>query len=378
MSNRLESHRHEFAEYLAVDGDVALDALGIDEKLAARLRAEKLDTAGAIDQFGDIASIEGISAEEAGEIGAAVEQWRTGEAVELWRVSVRVRALTDLDYSVYINTLREQVEGELDKAFPKIEPTADQRERGVERTEGISVVYTGLVPLVYKAQHELMAGLYSSLKWAFVLIAVVMVCVLRSPTAGLLSMVPNIFPVVMIFGAMGWLGIEVGVGTMMTASVALGVAVDDTIHFLTWFRRGLDQGRDRKGAVMLAYERCGAALTQTTIIGGVGLSVFAFSTFTPTQRFGVLMLALLTAALFGDLIFLPAVLSGPLGYFFRTSKKAKRAGALGENGDRSESVGGNQGIALGESENDVAAVPVGPKSGRKRRRDSRHRSTRAS
>jgi hypothetical protein len=104
---------------------------------------------------------------------------------------------------------------------------------------------------------------------------------------------------------------------MMTASVALGVAVDDTVHYLTWYRFGLDQGLNRKSAVMLAYERCATAMTQTTLIGGFGLAVFAFSTFTPTQRFGMLMLTLLLAALVGDLIFLPAILSGPIGRFFR-------------------------------------------------------------
>jgi hypothetical protein len=56
-------------------------------------------------------------------------------------------------------------------------------------------------------------------------------------------------------------------------------------------------------------------MTQTTIIGGLGLSVFALSTFTPTQRFGTMMLTLLAAALFGDLILLPALLAGPLGKY---------------------------------------------------------------
>jgi hypothetical protein len=57
-------------------------------------------------------------------------------------------------------------------------------------------------------------------------------------------------------------------------------------------------------------------MTQTTIIGGLGLSVFALSTFTPTQRFGTMMLTLLVAALVGDLILLPAILAGPLGKYF--------------------------------------------------------------
>ena len=134
-------------------------------------------------------------------------------------------------------------------------------------------------------------------------------------------MIPNLFPVVVVFGIMGWSGILVDVGTMMTASVALGVAVDDTMHYLTWFRRGLDEGLDRKGAAMRAYERCGTAMTQTTLIGGLGLAAFAFSTFTPTQRFGTLMLTLLAVALVGDLVFLPALLTGPLGRVFGPSRR---------------------------------------------------------
>jgi predicted RND superfamily exporter protein len=150
------------------------------------------------------------------------------------------------------------------------------------------------------------------------MIAVVMMLVLRSVRAGFLSMLPNIFPVVVIFGTMGWINVMVDIGTMMTASVAMGIAVDDTIHFLTWFRRGLDQGQSRQRAILLAYQRVGTAMVQTTAIGGLGLSIFALSTFTPTQRFGTLMLAMLMAALVGDLVFLPALLASPLGRVFRT------------------------------------------------------------
>ena len=131
-------------------------------------------------------------------------------------------------------------------------------------------------------------------------------------------MIPNVFPVILVFGAIGHMsrwGVVVDIGTMMTASVAMGVAVDDTIHFLTWFRRGIREGMDRLGAIKNAYAHVAVAMTQTTIIGGLGLSVFALSTFTPTQRFGTMMLTLLAAALVGDLILLPALLAGPLGKY---------------------------------------------------------------
>ncbi|MEM9657170.1 MAG: MMPL family transporter, partial [Planctomycetota bacterium] len=180
----------------------------------------------------------------------------------------------------------------------------------------IRAVYTGMVPLVYKTQRQLLQSLRESIAWATVLIAVVMMAVLRSPTAGVISMIPNVFPIVMVFGSLGWLGVKVDIGIMMTASVALGVAVDDTVHFLTWFRRGVKTGLNRTEATMLAYDRCATAMMQTTLIGGLGLAVFATSTFTPTQQFGYLMITMLGAALIGDLLLLPAILAGPLGRFF--------------------------------------------------------------
>lgn len=208
-------------------------------------------------------------------------------------------------------------------------------ERPVEvsiRDGEMDVVYTGVVPVVYKAQRTLLISLIESVAWAFVLIAVVMMCLLsparsfigafhprnflQSLGSGAISMIPNVFPVVVIFGLMGHWGSLVDIGSMMTASVAMGVAVDDTIHFLTWFRDGLRKGLDRREAIFVAYKHVAPAMTQTTIIGGLGLSVFALSTFTPTQRFGTLMLSLLGAALVGDLIFLPALLASPLGRIF--------------------------------------------------------------
>ena len=206
--------------------------------------------------------------------------------------------------------------------------TAMQRIKTEEDGVNIGTIYTGIIPIVYKAQNQLLKSLINSIALAFVLIAFVMMMLLRNwrePFSsgnivnfggGLISMLPNVFPIVIIFGAMGHLDIAVDIGSMMTASVAMGVAVDDTIHFLNWYRKGLAEGSTRFDAIRLAYKRVATAMTQTTLIGGLGLSAFALSTFTPTQRFGILMLFLLAAALIGDLILLPAILASPLGKLF--------------------------------------------------------------
>lgn len=197
----------------------------------------------------------------------------------------------------------------------------------------LQAIYTGIVPVVYKAQRTLLESLIASFILAFFLILIVMVILLtpgKMPwallqpkqlgvglVAGLISMLPNLFPVVIIFGLMGHGGVLVDIGTMMTASVAMGVAVDDTIHFLTWFREYIDRGLNRVQAVIETFRRVGAPMIQTTCVGGLGLFVFSLSTFAPTQRFGVLMLVLLVTAAIGDLLLFPALLVGPLGKWFR-------------------------------------------------------------
>lgn len=204
-----------------------------------------------------------------------------------------------------------------------------------ERNDDIQVVYTGVVPVVYKAQRALLESLIKSIGWAFLMIAAVMMVLLRSSPGslgilnvrgGLISMIPNVFPVVIIFGTMGYLGILVDIGSMMTASVAMGVAVDDTIHFLSWYRSGLKSGMERNQAIRLAYSKVGTAMTYTTMIGGMGLAVFMLSTFTPTQRFGTLMLTLLAAALVGDLLLLPAILASPIGRYLSPPPNKNNSG----------------------------------------------------
>jgi predicted RND superfamily exporter protein len=186
----------------------------------------------------------------------------------------------------------------------------------------VSAVYTGVVPIVYKAQQALLGSLIESTKWSFLTITPLMMFVARSWRAGMIAMLPNALPVLVVFGAMGWLNIEVDVGSMMTASIALGVAVDDTIHYLTWFRSELAVCSDRKVAILRTYQRCATPTFQAALISGLGLSIFAFSTFTPTQRFGYLMLTILWAGVASELIYFPALLAGPLGAVFTPAKSS--------------------------------------------------------
>ena len=235
--------------------------------------------------------------------------------------------------------------------------TAKQQLASNETSVNVSAMYTGIVPIVYKAQRSLLKSLIESIGLAFVMISVVMMLLLRPrnrPTAGtllnfrggMISMLPNMFPVIVVFGFMGHMNRYAGgtidaflvdIGSMMTASVAMGVAVDDTIHFLNWYRGALTNGYDRKSAIKIAYDRVATAMTQPTLIGGFGLSAFALSTFTPTQRFGVLMLILLGMALIGDLILLPALIAGPLGKYFGKERPGANPNGLKGDADGNDS-----------------------------------------
>ncbi len=265
---------------------------------------------------------------------------------DLWRISARVGALNDVDYGEFKNDIRARVEpvlqaererlaakvakkaesGEIAIAENGAPPAGDQpADSETPNTMGLTAVYTGLVPVVYKAQREMLNGLAWNFVTDLLTIAAVMTLVFWDLSAGLILLVPSVFPMVIVFGMMGWLGIVIDVGTIMTPTVALGVSVDDVVHFLIWYRRGLSEGKSRKDAIMLAYEGCARAMYQSWAVLGLGLAVFALSSFVPTQRFGALMFTLLTAALIGNLLLLPAVLASPLAYFFggRLVKQAK-------------------------------------------------------
>ena len=233
---------------------------------------------------------------------------------KLWRISLRVKALNDVDYGEFITSVKGVVDTQL----------------ATFKQQGVSSSFTGTIPLFYHAQHQILSDLKNSFVTAFIFISLVLMIVLRSFPAGMVAMLPNVFPPLMVFGAMGWMGIPIEIGSVMTASVALGIAVDDTIHFLTWYRRGVKEAKSRLAAIRYAFEHCAKPMIDTTLICGFGVAAFMFSDFMPTVRFSRLLFVLLMAALVGDLLLLPAILASPAGKLFRTR------GARDTNGNDSQ------------------------------------------
>ncbi|HBJ38746.1 MAG TPA: hypothetical protein DDZ51_29145 [Planctomycetaceae bacterium] len=205
-------------------------------------------------------------------------------------------ALADHDYRQILRSLRGPLDDKL---------------KVLDKLKSVTVELSGLMPLVHEIQRQLLHDLFASFLTAFGLIAFGMTIVQAGVISGLIAMIPNVFPSLALFGLLGWENYPIDIGSIMTASVAMGIAIDDTLHFLSFYGRCMDAGASREGAVLAAYQHCGRAMIQTTLICGAGLSVFAFSDFVPTARFAWMMIALLFTALIGDLVLLPALLLRP-------------------------------------------------------------------
>ena len=232
---------------------------------------------------------------------------------DYWRITLRCPAMADVDYGELLGDVHATIKATLDSST---------------RTQPAEVIVCGGVPLVYQAQQQLLEDLVQSFALAFALVAMTLMLLFRSILCGLVCMVPNLLPSALVFGIMGWRGTPVEIGAILTASAALGIAVDDSLHFITWFRRKVGDGAAVRDAVRFAYRRCAAAMVQTTLICGFGLVVFALSPFAPIARFGWCMFALLMAALLADLVVLPAILLSPLGRFFLPSGASTRPSSL--------------------------------------------------
>ncbi len=226
------------------------------------------------------------------------------ELGQWWRVSARLPAFSQLNYSVHLQHIEDRVEAELAKTG---------------RT-GVHVVYTGLTTLVEKSQKALLQGMFLSFLSAFAVVALVLVVVLGGFSTAAIAMLPNIFPSLVIFGFLGLQDIPIDIGSVMTASIALGIAVDGTVHYLTWYKRELQAGATNAQAVCRAFHHCAWAMVQATFICICGFLLFVLSSFLPMRRFAIVMSQLLIAALAGDLVLLPALLLSPVGQYLFARK----------------------------------------------------------
>ena len=167
---------------------------------------------------------------------------------------------------------------------------------------------TGLGIVISASNDVLTSGQVKSLSLTLILVFGIMFLLFVSLTVGAVALIPNIFPIVVNFGVMGWAGIDLDMGTSLIACIAIGLAVDDTIHYLVRYSREIRKDLNRNRALNETLKSVGRPIIFTSLIVGVGFSVLMLSHFQPTSTFGMMMVITIFAALVGDLFILPTLM----------------------------------------------------------------------
>ncbi len=193
----------------------------------------------------------------------------------------------------------------IEKTIERISATADSVMKGVAKT-----TVTGDLVVVAHQASELISDQIKAMFLAAAIITVLMMLQMGSPLLGLICLLPNIPPVAAVFGVMGWFGISLDSVTVFAATVAIGLAVDNTIHYLTQLKREIklnpDQGMEE--CVRRAYRLTAKQIGSWSIVTMFGFLALAVSPFRPVVFFGILGCSSITLGLFGDLIFLQSLI----------------------------------------------------------------------
>ncbi len=168
---------------------------------------------------------------------------------------------------------------------------------------------TGENILVNKAADSMATGQALSLSLLLVIIFVLMSLLFLNFKAGFLSLIPNIFPIMLFFGIMGIFDIALNTGTAMVAAIAIGIAVDDTIHFMTRYHKEMKQLQCQSAAMEICIRSEIKPVFSTSIALALGFSVVCMSSFIPVINFGFLSALVMLFALLGDMFLTPILLS---------------------------------------------------------------------
>ena len=172
-----------------------------------------------------------------------------------------------------------------------------------------SAVVNGQTQMFAHMQKDVTDTLIYSMSLAIVLVSIVMFLIFRSVRLIWVFLTPNILPIVLVLGVMGWLGINIDLGVAVSGAIILGVAVDDTIHFLVKYFEARKKNLSIEEAFDYVLKYAGKAILFTTIILSTAFAIFMGSKFTPNFNFGIVTASALIIAFAVDMLLLPALLS---------------------------------------------------------------------
>ncbi len=193
-----------------------------------------------------------------------------------------------------METIEEKLQENINKFFP---------------SDRYEVYMTGSALLFLKGTKYLVKNLVLSLTFAIFLIALFMAYLFRSFRMIIISLIPNLLPLVVTAGVMGFAGVPIKPSTILVFSIAFGISVDDTIHFLAKYRQELIANKWRiQKSVYAALRETGVSMFYTSIVLFFGFSVFTISNFGGTVALGALVSATLLFAMLANLVLLPSLL----------------------------------------------------------------------
>ena len=219
-----------------------------------------------------------------------------GEEVEEYVSSDYSRASLELRCKWSDSSLLKKMVGDLDsylEAKPLNASTASHT--------GIGALWLQLMDYITQSQIR-------GFLLAFTAIAAMMCLLFKSLRIGLLSMLPNLAPVIFVLGIMGWLDLPLDYQRLLIAPVAIGISVDFTIHLVTRYRHEIIDRRDYEGALHTSMEDVGRALFITALVLVAGFLVFIFSIMDAQASFGILLATVIAAALVANFFLMPALI----------------------------------------------------------------------
>jgi hydrophobe/amphiphile efflux-3 (HAE3) family protein len=177
-----------------------------------------------------------------------------------------------------------------------------------EMFPGVTFQITGMMPLLFRTLANVVVSMTRSYGIAILVITLLMIVLIGRFRIGLLSMIPNIAPILVMLGVMGALSFPMDAFTMMVGSIAIGLAVDDTIHFMHNFRRYYEENGDPVRAVQETLNTTGRAMLVTTVVLSIGFFIFMFADMKNIFNFGFLTGITIIMALLSDYFVAPALM----------------------------------------------------------------------
>ncbi len=171
-----------------------------------------------------------------------------------------------------------------------------------------NIKITGMVAMLARVITNAIHSMIKSYGYALIIITLLMIFLIGRLKIGMFSMIPNIFPIIIMLGVMGWFNLPMDLFCMMVGSIAIGLAVDDTIHFMHNFRRYYETYHDAKKAVYKTLHTTGRAMLVTTCVLSIGFFTFMFSEMNNLFNFGVLTGLALLMALLADYFIAPSLM----------------------------------------------------------------------